>query len=160
MCPTPVWKGAGRSGDSGVWQMTRDASSGSNETHYDVWLIEEPPSIAQRSTWEEHLRHLHELAAEYTSPDIDAAIARAEAIVRNPCIYAPKEVWQDHLEGLRRRAGTHPHPDVDQDIDKAEEMLSWLARWEERRPQPAPRGAEPSPDTQKSRARPKSSPER
>lgn len=111
--------------------MTRDASSVPKETHYDMWLIEEPPSIASKSTWEDHLRHLRELAAEHTSPDIDAAIGRAETILRNPSIFAPKEVWEDHLAGLLRRAETHPHPDVDQDITKAEGMLSWFARREE-----------------------------
>lgn len=133
ICANAGFKQAqGRRGDSGVGRMTRDASSGSEEPHYDMWLIEEPPSIASKATWEDHLRHLRELATEHTSPHIDAAIARAEAIVRNPSIYASKEVWQEHLEGLRRRAQTHPHPEVDQDIAKAEGMLDWIARREER----------------------------
>jgi hypothetical protein len=50
----------------------------------DVWLIEAPPSIAPRAEWEDHLESVRELATKYSSPDIDAPIARAEAILRRP----------------------------------------------------------------------------
>lgn len=53
-----------------------------------VWMIDEPTPFASRAEWEEHLAGLKTIAAERgPHPQIEAAIARAEAAVKVAPVY-------------------------------------------------------------------------